>query len=180
MWGYIKQEARESRLLQLSEYTPSFCSWAGKYVGQDLLSILVSGSSLARAAANIVVTRIHRRTKRNKARQKLDLQTKSKISKSHTETENFNSTQLERHPTGHVPHDKHSATSPTDFQSLVKEMPLIRPLDDFSESNDKCQEQELDSIISDDIVIALCYSTEVKVYKSGKAKLLCSRIPLGF
>ncbi|KAF2475783.1 uncharacterized protein BDR25DRAFT_379339 [Lindgomyces ingoldianus] len=121
MWGYIKQEARESRLLQLSEYTPSFRSWAGKYVGQDPSSILVSGSSLARAAANIVVTRIHRRTKLDEARQKLDLQTKSKISKSHTETENFNSTQLERHPAGHV-----------------------------------------------------------KVYKSGKAKLLCSRIPLGF
>jgi hypothetical protein len=62
MWAYVKKEAAEGRKLQLEDYSPSFLSWVSRYLSQDPVFVLAGGISLARAAADMIVSRIHRRS----------------------------------------------------------------------------------------------------------------------
>jgi hypothetical protein len=62
MWAYVKKEAAEGRKLQLEDYSPSFLSWATRYLGQDSVLVLAAGISLACTAADKIVSRIHKRS----------------------------------------------------------------------------------------------------------------------
>ncbi|GJP91104.1 hypothetical protein AlacWU_04003 [Aspergillus niger] len=50
MYHYIKKEREEQRLLKLTDYSPSFLSWAGRYLFQDPATITSGGNSVAVAA----------------------------------------------------------------------------------------------------------------------------------
>jgi len=62
MWAYVKKEAAEGRKLQLEDYSPSFLSWATRYLGQDSVLVLAAGISLTCTAADKIVSRIHKRS----------------------------------------------------------------------------------------------------------------------
>lgn len=47
MYAYIRREHKEERTLELLEYTPSFLSWATRYLLQDPAQILARGHSVA-------------------------------------------------------------------------------------------------------------------------------------
>ncbi|KAJ5585300.1 uncharacterized protein N7459_005100 [Penicillium hispanicum] len=47
MYAYIRREHEEERTLELLEYTPSFLSWATRYLLQDPTQILAQGHSIA-------------------------------------------------------------------------------------------------------------------------------------
>lgn len=51
LWAYVKRECDEQRILQIDEYTPSFVTWAGRYIGEDPYTIASQGTSLATTAA---------------------------------------------------------------------------------------------------------------------------------
>ncbi|RAK99169.1 uncharacterized protein BO80DRAFT_478634 [Aspergillus ibericus CBS 121593] len=50
MYSYIRKEREEQRNLKLSEYSPSFLGWVGRYLFQDPVTILLCGNSVAVAA----------------------------------------------------------------------------------------------------------------------------------
>ncbi|OJZ91757.1 hypothetical protein ASPFODRAFT_27617 [Aspergillus luchuensis CBS 106.47] len=50
MYFYIRKEREERRFLKLTEYSPSFLSWAGRYLFQDPATITSDGNSVAVAA----------------------------------------------------------------------------------------------------------------------------------
>jgi hypothetical protein len=62
MWAYIRKEYTEARRLQLEEYSLSFLSWVSRYLNQDPTVVLASGISLARTAADKLLSKIHKRS----------------------------------------------------------------------------------------------------------------------
>lgn len=66
MWACIQQESRESRILKSAEYSPSFISWAGRYLQRDSLKILTQGLSLARMVAQQISFKLRAVQKRKR------------------------------------------------------------------------------------------------------------------
>jgi len=60
LWGYVRVEAGRQVTLQLDEYKLSFLSWATRFLGKDLATIINGGGSIASAVRAELGSRISR------------------------------------------------------------------------------------------------------------------------
>lgn len=185
MWQYVRKEITEGRVLQLIDYSPSFLSWAARYIGQDPSLVLAEGASLARAVANNIVSRIHKRTMVQEPQQKLVSTLKSSTIQPLADEIGIQ-----------YPHEKvkrklfvrqflHSREQSeiSGYRPLVDEVEILRPLDDLLEGND--EDESLDPNTNLHFVeghdeMATCHRTVVAVCKNGNVRLPNATHPLRF